>query len=115
MINMKLGTKFWRVFLLAVALGGLSAGLGCSQKGEPQRISGAYQTVGKGMISSYAEFDRNGVPLAIGIVFDAQAREQLPVEMSDGHQCFDRNGDGAHRPAHGMQRGMNGSFLFQAM
>jgi hypothetical protein len=97
MINRKIGTKFWRVFLLAVVLG-VSAGFGCSQKGETQRISGAYQTVGKGMISSYAELDRNGVPLAIGIAFDTQALEQLPVEMSDGHQCFDRNGDGTIDP-----------------
>jgi hypothetical protein len=98
MIEIRRCSKFRRMILLAVALSCISSGFGCSKKEEIHRISGAYQTVGTGLISSFAEFDRNDKPLVIGIVFNEQALDQLPAEMSDGHQCFDRNGDGTIDP-----------------
>ena len=58
------------------------------------RVLGASSNVGKGTASSYAEFDRNGAPTAIGVVFQASALNGLPAAHSDGSQCFDRNGDG---------------------
>ena len=54
--------------------------------------------VGNGTVSSYAEFDKNGAPRAIGIVFQANALEGLPTAVSDGNQCFDRNEDGKLDP-----------------
>jgi len=58
------------------------------------RVLGASSSVGKGTASSYAEFDRNGAPKAIGVVFQASALNGLPAKHSDGLQCFDRNNDG---------------------
>jgi hypothetical protein len=55
---------------------------------------GANSSVGNGTASSYAEFDKNGAPKAIGIVFQANALEGLPAAHSDGHHCFDQNKDG---------------------
>jgi hypothetical protein len=62
------------------------------------RVLGASSSVGKGTASSYAEFDRNGAPKAIGVVFEASALSGLPAEHSDGLQCFDRNNDGKIDP-----------------
>jgi hypothetical protein len=59
-----------------------------------ERRLGANSRVGKGTVSSYVEFDRNGAPKAIGIVFQASALDGLPTAHSDGHHCFDRNKDG---------------------
>jgi hypothetical protein len=71
---------------------------GCSdnkQAGVPTgRSLGANSGVGNGTVSSYAEFEKDGAPKAIGIVFSASALEGLPSEHSDGHHCFDRNNDG---------------------
>src|SRR5689334_1149209 len=68
----------------------------CSQtrNANPSRFLGAAASVGKGTVSSYAEFDSNGAPKAIGIVFHPGALDELPTARSDGHHCFDRNGDG---------------------
>lgn len=72
--------------------------IGCSDKkqsGIPTgRLLGANSNVGKGAVSSYAEFDEKGVPRAIGVVFPASALEGLPTAHSDGHHCYDRNKDG---------------------
>jgi hypothetical protein len=72
--------------------------LGCSdhrQSGSPTgRSLGANSSVGKGTVSSYAEFDKNGAPEAIGLVFQAGALNGLPSVHSDGHHCFDHNNDG---------------------
>lgn len=80
---------------LAVAA---AAMLGCTanmRSGEREaRVPGANSRVGHGMVSSYAEFDGNGAPKAIGIVFQASALEGLPPTRSDGHHCFDHNKDG---------------------
>jgi hypothetical protein len=71
--------------------------LGCAndkQTGAPSgRLLGANSSVGKGTVSSYAEFDKGGAPKAIGIVFNAAALDGLPSAHSDGHHCFDQNKD----------------------
>jgi hypothetical protein len=58
------------------------------------RSLAANSSVGNGTVSSYAEFDQNGAPRGIGIVFQVSALEGLPAAPSDGHHCFDRNKDG---------------------
>jgi hypothetical protein len=72
--------------------------LGCSDRMLPgestTRVLGAYSSLGKGTVSSYAEFDKNGVPKTIGIAFQAKALEGLPAAYSDGHHCHDQNKDG---------------------
>ena len=72
--------------------------LGCSDTKQAGvstgRSLGASSSVGKGTVSSYAEFDKNGAPIAIGIVFQASALDGLPTANSDGHHCFDQNKDG---------------------
>lgn len=84
-----------RMAILAVAA---AAVLGCTanmRSSEPEaRVLGAKSRVGHGTVSSYAEFDGNGAPKAIGIVFQASALEGLPAARSDGHHCFDHNSDG---------------------
>jgi hypothetical protein len=71
---------------------------GCTVR-EPQEMSaerrlGANSRVGKGTVSSYAEFDKSGALTAVGIVFQASALDGLPTAHSDGNHCFDRNKDG---------------------
>jgi hypothetical protein len=41
------------------------------------RSLGASSSVGKGTVSSYAKFDKNGAPRAIGIVFQASALDGI--------------------------------------
>lgn len=88
------GTGFRNAVVLFAAL----TILGCShnrQSGSPTgRSLGANSSVGKGTVSSYAEFDKNGDPKAIGLVFQAGALDGLPSVHSDGHHCFDHNNDG---------------------
>jgi hypothetical protein len=72
--------------------------LGCS--GQPERVVGAVAHVGAATASSYAEFDAVGTPQAIGLVFSSNFFAELPTEISDLHQCFDRDGNGTvDRPA----------------
>jgi hypothetical protein len=71
--------------------------LGCQNlmQGAPGgRVLGAASGVGKGTASSYAEFDANGAPRAIGVIFQAGALDGLPSDHSEGHHCYDRNKDG---------------------
>lgn len=71
--------------------------IGCSDNRQagisPGRLLGANSSVGKGTVSSYAEFDNSGAPKAIGVVFHAGALDGLPSSHSDGHHCFDQNKD----------------------
>lgn len=71
--------------------------LGCTESRQASapaaRVLGANSSVGKGMVSSYAEFDAGGAPKAIGIVFHAGALDGLPTAHSDGHHCLDQNKD----------------------
>ena len=62
-------TNLRKVFLLLTLL----VILGCSENRRAGvstgRSLGANSSVGNGTVSSYAEFDQNGAPRAIGIVF----------------------------------------------
>lgn len=73
----------------------------CSQAGGESfsdMTLGAEAKLGDGTASSFARFDREGTPLAIGVVFTAEALANLPMERSDEHHCFDIDGDGAIEP-----------------
>jgi hypothetical protein len=48
------------------------------------RLLGANSSVGSGMVSSYVEFDKNGAPKAIGIVFQANALEGFLPRIRTG-------------------------------
>jgi len=80
----------------ATAMGLLTgcASLGTSSDGAPNRVLGWTSDLGKGTVSSYAEFDAGGTPRALGVLFSASALEGLPTGGSDRHHCFDRNKDG---------------------
>lgn len=85
---------------LAVAL--LLAGTalflhGCMDNPAPvstEPVRGATNVLGNGTVSTYAQFDAAGAPTAIGVVFSAGALAGLTTAPTDGHHCFDRNGDG---------------------
>ncbi|MFN8526033.1 MAG: hypothetical protein U0821_23275 [Chloroflexota bacterium] len=64
-----------------------------------ERVHGWQAPLGKGSIASYADLQDNGVPRTLGIAIDAAALSSLPVASTDGHHCFDRNGDGVASPA----------------
>jgi len=49
--------------------------------------------LGKGSATSYAEFDKQGTPKAIGVVFSAAALDGLPA-ASDHHRCHARTKEG---------------------
>ena len=76
---------------VAAVLGALS--LGCSTV-RTARVLGAPSPLGNGTVASYAELDESGAPKAIGVVFSAASLNSLPAAPSDGHRCFDANGDG---------------------
>jgi hypothetical protein len=84
--------KRWLPLLAALAIAGCSGNQLATPAGG--RVLGANASVGNGTVSSYVAFDGNGLPAAIGIVFQASALEGLPSTHSDGHHCFDRNQDG---------------------
>jgi hypothetical protein len=59
------------------------------------RVIGMERELGNGTVASYADFDGAGTPTAIGVVLSANALEALPATRSDGHRCFDADGDDA--------------------
>jgi hypothetical protein len=59
-----------------------------------QRTQGSDIGLGNGQVSTYAEFQADGTPRAIGVAFSAGVLDGLPSEHSDRHHCFDQNGDG---------------------
>jgi hypothetical protein len=58
------------------------------------RLLSETTAIGAATAGTYAEFDDAGAPTAIGFVFSANFFDELPTEMSDLHQCFDRDGNG---------------------
>ena len=79
--------------LLAIAvltLVGCDASLSGSQV---SRSLGWQAPIGKGTATTYAEFDAQGVPRAIGVVWSAGALDDLP-QVADGHHCHGRNKEG---------------------
>jgi hypothetical protein len=78
----------------------LTAWAGGGRGATADRVLGWRTSLGNGEVVSFAEVEGAGAPRAIGIMFSADALTGLPSEHSDGHHCFDRNGDGVTaRPA----------------
>ena len=74
----------------ALSLAGCNAPV--SEK-QPARSLGWQAPMGKGTATTYAEFDGQGAPKAIGVVWSASALDDLP-QVSDGHHCHGRNKEG---------------------
>lgn len=79
------------IVLLPVLFAGCGNAGGASRL---ERLPGATASLGDGSVSSYADIDVNDVPTAIGLAFSAPALATLPTEHSDGHRCFDADGNG---------------------
>ncbi|WP_051812540.1 hypothetical protein [Kitasatospora sp. MBT63] len=62
----------------------------CLALGTPQRL-------GDGLVRTYARLD-HGRPLSVGILYSDRALDHLPTAMTDGHHCFDVDGDGRTDP-----------------
>jgi hypothetical protein len=85
------------VAAFAVALTAWASG---APNAAAERVLGWRAKLGNGEAASFAEFQTSGAPKAIGIMISADALASLPSEHSDGHHCFDRDGDGVTaRPA----------------
>lgn len=80
----------FRVLSMAAAILGAVGLAGCAAG----PMTGAPASLGNGSVASYAEIDAGGAPKAIGVRFSAGALDNLPTAHSDGHRCFDANGDG---------------------
>ncbi|MER8182264.1 hypothetical protein [Kitasatospora sp. NPDC094015] len=63
----------------------------CLALGTPQRL-------GEGLVQTYGQLDGDR-PLAVGIRYSERALDGLPTTMTDGHHCFDADGDGRTDPA----------------
>ena len=71
--------------------------VGCASMGSESKGSrslGWTEPMGKGSVTSYAEFDNQGAPRAIGVAWSAAALDGLPMD-SDHFRCHARNRDGA--------------------
>jgi hypothetical protein len=71
--------------------------LGCtsmSSESQGVRNLGWATPLGRGSATTYAEFDRQGAPKAIGVAFSATALDGLPA-ASDHHRCHARTQEGA--------------------
>jgi hypothetical protein len=98
MVSLRSDTGMQKINLLFLALVIIGCEVSNPAGVSTERRLGANSRVGNGAVSSYVEFDKNGAPKAIGIVFQASALEGLPTAHSDGHHCFDRNKDGKVDP-----------------
>ncbi|PZF99199.1 hypothetical protein C1I93_06490 [Micromonospora endophytica] len=58
----------------------------CAAYGKPLALGG-------GTVRTYAQIERNA-PKTIGITFPRGMLSGLPTSMTDGHHCYDVNGDG---------------------
>jgi hypothetical protein len=75
---------------------------GCASAGggvPAGRVLGWSAGLGRGAVTSYAEFEADGAPRALGLVLSRGALDGLPADGSDRHHCFDRNRDGRIDPA----------------
>jgi hypothetical protein len=86
-------TTRW-MLLLAVTLPSILGCVSTPSESPGARSLGWSVSLGNGSATTYAEFDRQGTPKAIGIAFSATALEGLPA-ASDHHRCHARTKDGA--------------------
>jgi len=82
------------MLLLAVAALGLPGCASTDSSAPIGRSLGWQVPLGNGAVTSYAEFEGQATPKAIGVMFSAAALDGLPTG-SDNHHCIDRNKDGA--------------------
>jgi hypothetical protein len=82
------------MLLLAVTLPSILGCVSTPSESPGARSLGWSVSLGNGSATTYAEFDRQGTPKAIGIAFSATALEGLPA-ASDHHRCHARTKDGA--------------------
>jgi hypothetical protein len=80
--------------LLAVPIAVLAGCASMSADTRGTRDLGWSAPLGKGSVATYAEFDRQGTPKAIGVAFSATALDGLPA-ASDHHRCHARSKEGA--------------------
>jgi hypothetical protein len=74
--------------------------IGCGPKDDSSgRVLGQSWGLGKGTVTTYAEFADDRVPSVIGIVYSSGAFDGLPSSHSDQHHCFDRDSNGSVDPA----------------
>jgi hypothetical protein len=74
---------------------------GCTSMGpesQGSRKLGWSSLLGKGTTTSYAEFNADGSPKAIGVAFSAGALDGLPTKF-DNMRCYGRTSDGAIDPS----------------
>ena len=86
-----------RACLVMLAAAALPLLVGCAS--DPPGSAGGRSLgwsapLGQGTATTYAEFDRQGTPQAIGVAFSATALDGLPA-ASDHHRCHARTKDGA--------------------
>jgi hypothetical protein len=61
---------------------------------DSETISGAKDTLGNGTIESYADYDAQGRPVALGLKFNGQALTGLPPKKNTTSRCYDLDGNG---------------------
>lgn len=66
--------------------------------GSERVVLGAEARLGDGSVHTFARFDGEGAPLAIGVSFSADVLGGLPGERTDAHRCFDLDGDATIEP-----------------
>lgn len=82
-------------YTVAVTMLALVAGATVAAENTPPlRTTGWQESFGNGTVVSYAEFDANGAPRAMGIAFSPEALEGLPAS-SNNHHCTERHPDGS--------------------
>ncbi|NIW35423.1 MAG: hypothetical protein GWN32_02385 [Gemmatimonadetes bacterium] len=86
------------VFVALASLGAAQAHRQAHSKAIDDMTLGAEARLGEGTVSSFARFDGGRNPLAIGVVFSAEALASPPTARSDEHRCFDVDADGAIEP-----------------
>jgi hypothetical protein len=80
--------------LLALGIGMTLIAYVTTIQGSADRVLGQNWKLGKGAVTTYAEFADGEIPSAVGVVFSKGALQDLPSVRSDWHHCFDRNADG---------------------
>ena len=79
-----------------LAVAAMLALAGCASMNPDTRAGrtlGWQLALGKGTVTSYAEFESDGTPAAIGIVLSAASLDGLPMD-SDQHRCYGRTKEG---------------------
>ena len=64
-----------------------------------EEVLGSVIELGRGSVTSFARFAPDGTPRTIGVSFGRGSLEDLPEAHSDGHRCFDADGDGSMDPS----------------